>query len=815
MKKILVIDDQKESLIAIKDILTEQISECEVFTAQSGPEGIKIAKKELPDTILLDIQMPEMDGFEVCKRLKANEITKNIPIIIETGIYTDSETHIKALNLGADAFLTKPLDASRLIAQVNVMIRIKRSNKELQWQKNYFESLFNSAPAAIVSLDMNQNILDINPQFESLFGYSLNEIRGKNIDRYVVPQDKLSEAKKIAEKVLLGETAKTESIRKRKDGSLVPVTIGIAPILVGGKQVGLYGIYRDITERKRAEQIQSVLYNIADAVHTTKDLNELFKFIRKYLNEVLDTTNCYVALYDKETDTISLPFQVDEKDKFNSFPVGKTFTSYVIRTSRPLLATEEVQKEMIQAGEVEAIGTPSKVWLGVPLKLEGEVIGVVAVQSYTDPLLYTEKDVEILEFVSGQVAIAIERKKVEKALQIEKAYLEQLFESSPEAIILTDNNSILLKVNNEFTRMFEYTSDEAIGQSIDNIIAPGDIHKEAKSLTKDVSSGKGVAIESVRRRKDGTLVNVSILGTPIKVEGGQVAVYGIYRDITERKQAEEERERLITELTEAKGIIEEKNENIMSSIRYAKRIQQAILPVDEIIHKILLEHFVIFKPREIVSGDFYWFSKTEELIAVVDCTGHGVPGAFMSMIGNSLLNKIVNEDKIFDPAIILENLHDGVRFSLKQESEETDTHDGMDACLCLYDPISRKVTFAGAKRPLYYINNSKLIEIKGDRKPVGGKQKEEKRIFTNKEIDIQPGDIIYLTTDGLADQNNSKGIKYGSRRLKEFLLEHSKLSLSEQKEALLIDLNKFQGDEPQRDDILIIGIRFKKFNDKT
>lgn len=810
MKKILVIDDQKESLIAIKNILTDNISECKVFIAQSGPEGIKIAKKELPDTILLDIQMPEMDGFEVCKRLKADKITKNIPIIIETGIYTDSETHIKALNIGADAFLTKPLDASRLIAQVNVMIRIKRSNKELQKQKNYFESLFNSAPAAIVSLDMNQNILDINPQFESLFGYSLNEIKGKNIDRFVVPKDRLSEAIKITETVLLGKTSKTETIRKRKDGSLVPVTIGIAPILVEGKQVGLYGIYRDITERKRAEQIQSVLYNIADAVHTTKDLNELFKFIQKYLNDVLDTTNCYVALYDKETDTISLPFQVDEKDKFNSFPVGKTFTSYVIRTSRPLLATEEVQKEMIQAGEVEAIGTPSKVWLGVPLKLEGEVIGVVAVQSYTDASLYTEKDVEILEFVSGQIAIAIERKKAEKALQIEKAYFEQLYESSPEAIILTDNDSILLRVNKEFTRMFGYAPKEAIGQSIDNLIAPGDIQEEAKSLTKDVSNGKDVAIESIRRRKDGTLVNVSILGTPIKVEGGQIAVYGIYRDITERKRAEEERERLITELTKAKGIIEEKNENIMSSIRYAKRIQQAILPVNEKIQQSLLEHFVIFKPREIVSGDFYWFSKTEELIAVVDCTGHGVPGAFMSMIGNSLLNKIVNEDKIFDPALILENLHDGVRFSLKQESGETDTHDGMDACLCLYNPISRKVTFAGAKRPLYYINNSKLIEIKGDRKPVGGKQKEEKRIFTSKEIDIQPGDIIYLTTDGLADQNNSKGIKYGSRRLKEFLLEHSKLSLSEQKEALLIDLNKFQGYEPQRDDILIIGIRFKK-----
>ena len=809
MKKILVIDDQIESLVAIKDVLTSQISECEVFTAQSGPEGIKIAKKELPDTILLDIKMPEMDGFEVCKRLKTDEITKNIPIIIETGIYTDSETHIKALNLGADAFLTKPLDASKLIAQVNVMIRIKKSNRELQKQRNYFEALFNSAPAAIVSLDMNQNILDINPQFESIFGYSLNEIKGKNIDKYIVPKDKLSEAIKITEKVLQGETSKTESIRKRKDGSLVPVTIGLAPILVEGKQVGLYGIYRDITERKRGEQIQSVLYNIANAVHTTKEIDELLSLIRDYLSTIIDTTNFYVALYDKKTNTISLPYDVDEKDKFTSFPVGKTFTSYVIRTEKPLLATGEVQNNLVKSGEVELIGTPAKVWLGVPLKLRDEVIGVVAVQSYTDASLYTEKDVKILEFVSAQIATAIERKKAEKTLQIEKAYFEQLFESSPEAIVLVDNNSKLLKVNKGFTKMFGYTQDEVARKSIDDLIAPGNMHNEAGRLTKDVAKGKDIAIETMRKCKNGNLINVSILGTPINIEGGQIAVYGIYRNITERKRAEEEREKLIKKLTEAKMIIEEKNENIMSSIRYAQKIQQAILPVDNKIRNILPKHFIIFKPRDIVSGDFYWFSKFDDriFVAAVDCTGHGVPGAFMSMIGNSLLNKIVNENKIFNPAKILEQLHNGVRLSLKQEMSETDTFDGMDVCLCMIEKNRNKITFAGAKRPLYYIRNSELIEFKGDRKPIGGRQREGKRIFKNKEFTILKGSMLYLTTDGFADQSNPNGDKFGSKRLKKLLLNIHKYSLHKQEKALTKDLDSFQDGEPQRDDILVMGIR--------
>lgn len=198
-----------------------------------------------------------------------------------------------------------------------------------------------------------------------------------------------------------------ESMYKTKDGRVFPVEITANYIKFDGKEYNC-AFARDITERKFAERTEAVLLNIANATNTNRDLSELLQHIRVLLNEIIDTTNFYIALYDKNSDTISLPYMVDEKDEFKTFPAGKTLTSYVIRTQTPLLVTEKEIERMVQAGEIETIGTVSKVWLGVPLRIRNEVIGVVAVQSYTNPYLYTEKDLELLKFVSEQTAMGME-----------------------------------------------------------------------------------------------------------------------------------------------------------------------------------------------------------------------------------------------------------------------------------------------------------------------------------------------------------------------------------------------------------------------
>jgi len=173
---------------------------------------------------------------------------------------------------------------------------------------------------------------------------------------------------------------------------------------------------------KGHSRFRNALYNISNAVNKTDDIQELLHSIQKHLGEIIDTTNFYVALYDKANDTISLPYIIDKEDKFTSFPAGKTLTGYVIKHKKPMLVNEKLYHEMTAKGLVEIVGSISKVWLGVPLKVEGEVIGVVAVQSYENENLYTKDDLEILEFVSEQLAIAISHKRAEDAQRIERVY---------------------------------------------------------------------------------------------------------------------------------------------------------------------------------------------------------------------------------------------------------------------------------------------------------------------------------------------------------------------------------------------------------
>lgn len=264
--------------------------------------------------------------------------------------------------------------------------------------------------------------------------------------------------------------------------------------------------------------------------------------------------------------------------------------------------------------------------------------------------------------------------------------------------------------------------------------------------------------------------------------------------------------------------LREKNEQILDSIRYSKRIQTAIMPLEEKLKRELPEHFILFLPRDIVSGDFYWYTEIDNrvIFAVVDCTGHGVPGALLAMMGDIFLKEIINTDQVFEPGKILEALHIKVRTHLRQEEDKAETMDGMDVCLCCFEREKGKLYFAGARRPLFIIKDyktdpgedmSKLTEIRGDRKSIGGRQKEAARKYTTHEIEVQKGDMIYLTSDGFAHQPDPHMKKYGSNRLKAFLTKMARFPAKEQKQYLEEELKTHQDTEKQRDDITIAGIR--------
>ena len=271
-----------------------------------------------------------------------------------------------------------------------------------------------------------------------------------------------------------------------------------------------------------------------------------------------------------------------------------------------------------------------------------------------------------------------------------------------------------------------------------------------------------------------------------------------------------------TELNHQKDIAEEQhrkisfqNKEITDSIQYAKRIQQATLPKVKISKTIIKDNFILFMPRDIVSGDFYWYHEFDDCVIVtaVDCTGHGVPGAFMSMIGITFLNEIVVEKGIHDAGKILDELRKRIIHALKQDKATGGTSDGMDMSLSVIEKNTKKMQFAGAFNPIICIRNNELIKIKGNRMPVGIHTK-MKPNFETHSIQLESNDVVYLFSDGYADQfGGNEGRKFLSKNFRLLLQKTSALPMNEQKTQLENTLKEWQGELSQVDDILIIGFK--------
>jgi len=292
--------------------------------------------------------------------------------------------------------------------------------------------------------------------------------------------------------------------------------------------------------------------------------------------------------------------------------------------------------------------------------------------------------------------------------------------------------------------------------------------------------------------------------------------------LIEKERDEKESKNL--ELNEANVHIQSQNKGIMQSINYAQRIQEAMLPKQLIMKSLIPESFIYFKPRDIVSGDFYWFDEMNKLkngvknprlekeddtfrkifIAAVDCTGHGVPGAFMSMLGFNLLNDIVRRGTT-EADKILNGLHEGIRKSLNQGS--TQNRDGMDMALCVIDPINKIMEYSGAQNPLIYIQEGKVYRVRGNKFPVGGFQFED-HSFSNNIINIDKPTTCYIFSDGFSDQfGGPEGRKFMAKNFRDLLFEIHQMPMEEQEKILDLVIHEWMGNREQTDDILVIGFK--------
>lgn len=377
-------------------------------------------------------------------------------------------------------------------------------------------------------------------------------------------------------------------------------------------------------------------------------------------------------------------------------------------------------------------------------------------------------------------------------------------------------------------RLYGYSQKEYTDLFGDNLFKSSSNPKVTNLFNECIETKSSVSYESSFVAKIGKTMWMQTTLTPIvTIEGKVSKVIGIDSDITELKEYEyqilDKNDEISAQKSQLQLIndkIEAQNDHIQSSIRYANTIQQAILPGKDIFDEYF-DNFILFKPKDIVSGDFYWMNYLQErrnegltdkkFIAVVDCTGHGVPGAFMSMISNRLLSEIVNEKHIFSPAQILEQLNKSIRKALKQDI--SDNKDGLDMALCLIETDfdgNKSMVFAGAKRPVFVYESAKseFNIYKTTRKSIGGfTSKFNKSKFSDTSIKLHPGDIIYLSSDGYTDQNNEARKRFGTAHFIDVLVENIDKPMNTQKEMLEIKLEEHMKNTQQRDDITIIGIK--------
>jgi PAS domain S-box-containing protein len=414
-----------------------------------------------------------------------------------------------------------------------------------------------------------------------------------------------------------------------------------------------------------------------------------------------------------------------------------------------------------------------------------------------------------------------------EALKKQLRNYESVIDQANDSMIVIDIvNGKIHQSNPSIEKLLGYSKEELEKLTLFDLHPP-EYLQQSSSIVADTWEKGGLIYQNIPfKTRSGELIPVEC-SAKVAPFDGRPAIVIYARDITERLRMERK-------INEQRKMIEERNKDIEDSIEYSKRIQRSILIEMEQMQTYAPESFILFKPKDIVSGDFYWFTGfrveediTEEnsfgykagdnvlLVAAVDCTGHGVPGAFMSIIGNSLLNQTLNNLHVTSAAHALDYVNVELKKSLNKNSAETPLKDGMDIALCCIDFTAMHLEFAGANNPLYIVRDKELIEFKADKQPISASGEIVPRPFTNQKWELKKGDTIYLFTDGYADQfggehlegGRAGGKKFLYKRFKELLVSMQELPMQTQKEKLFQIFEEWRGKLEQVDDVLVIGIR--------
>ncbi|HET7249435.1 MAG TPA: PAS domain S-box protein [Gemmatimonadales bacterium] len=435
----------------------------------------------------------------------------------------------------------------------------------------------------IISItDLDGRFTFVNKAFLTTYGYAEAEIIGFTPALIDSPRNPPSLQAEIREATRNG-TWRGELWNRRKDGTEFPIALTTSQIRdPDGRVVGLVGVWNDITQRRRSEAVQQAVYRIAEGANAAEGLDALLRAVHHIVSELMPAENLFVALYDRSAGLLTFPYFVDQVDTADApRPLLPGLTEYVLRTGRPFLGTPEAVAALERRGDVELVGAPSVDWLGVPLKVGTDTIGVLAVQSYTEGVRYGLEELAILEFVSAQVAMAIARTRAAEQLQSSEHNYRQLFEGNPAAMFVYDAETLrFLAVNEAAVRRYGYTRAEFLGMTLMDMRPP----EEAERLREVLAQYRGGTARATglrHQRHDGSLIDVEVTFDDIEFEG-RPARLAVVEDVTERHRLEgqlRQAQKMEAVGQLAGGIAHDFNNLLTAIVGYATLLERT-LPAD-------------------------------------------------------------------------------------------------------------------------------------------------------------------------------------------------------------------------------------------
>jgi PAS domain S-box-containing protein len=676
-----------------------------------------------------------------------------------------------------------------------LLMERKLAEETISKSEKQYRQIVETAQEGIWMLDENSRTIFVNKKMSEILEYQPEEMLGKTNFDFMDEEAKLF-AKKAIERRKQGVKENFELSFVSKSGKTVWTNLSTNPILdEQGNYKGALAMVTDITEKKLAdekiihtERLLSEAQQLAKVGNWNVDIaqNEIF------WSEGLRNIKGVGMDFEPSFEAFVAMIHPEDKERV----VGEIMR---LKNSEDFLENRYriVRSDTKEVRVIHSIIRTMKDKEGKLVRIYGMSQDITELKNAQDDLENTLKELE------QRVEVRT------RELFISKELFSKTLESLGDAVISTDDKGTIVFMNSSAESITGRRLEEAKGKSIEFACV---MINEATGRPIDnpvnisLKENKVVSLNetTLLYRNDGTFHYIDHNAAPIHNDKNEiVGAVLIFRDITEKAIN-------LKKLKAAHREIEERNRSTTDSILYSKRIQEATLPRRESFSKLCPESFILYKPKDIVSGDFYWLAKEDNklIIAVADCTGHGVPGAFMSIIGCSLLNEIVYRNKITKPSDILKKLNSRVRRFLKSDKLESQTQDGMDIAICCIDTLKNKMEFSGANRPLIHFSGDGLEIIKGNRYGVGGIQLESDREYHNHEIYFNREDRIYMFTDGYGDQfGGMKEKKMMSSKVIDLIKTNQPLHMHEQQQILDQNFEEWKGDLEQTDDVLLLGVK--------